>query len=407
MFSSACYLLRPVNIWPIRPHYGFEANMAIQTAPSFEQLEKLKDTRDADLISRRMVDPARNRGRGAQTNESSRFDTRERARTVDDGWGQVEELKPFETIEHIERAKTIITRNESPDIGFDRSINAYRGCEHGCSYCFARPTHAYLGHSAGLDFERQIYVKVNAVELLRRELADKRYKPKPIAMGTNTDPYQPAERKHRLTRGILEVLLETRHPVTIITKSALVVRDLDILSEMAKLGLVHVALSMTSMDHILSRKMEPRASTPEKRLEAIRLLSAAGVPTGVMAAPMIPAINDMEMERILDAGCGAGRAERRRWCCCGCRAKCARFSASGCCGIIPTGCKHVMSLVRDTRGGKDYNAAWGERMSGEGAYADADAAAHGQGERAVRARQEIAGAPDRSVRAARASRTGR
>ncbi|MBL8596512.1 MAG: PA0069 family radical SAM protein [Devosia sp.] len=341
--------------------------MAIQTAPSFEQLEKLKDTRDADLIGRGMLDPKRNRGRGAQTNAPSRFDTESRE-AFDDGWGQVEELKPFETVEHIERAKSIITRNESPDIGFDRSINAYRGCEHGCSYCFARPTHAYLGHSAGLDFERQIYVKVNAVELLKRELADKRYKPKPIAMGTNTDPYQPAERTHRLTRGILEVLLETRHPASIVTKSALIVRDLDILSEMAKLGLIHVGLSVTSLDHILSRKMEPRASTPEKRLEAIRLLSAAGVPTGVMAAPMIPAINDMEMERILDAGAAQGvqwagmvllrlpgevREIFREWM--------LRH--------YPDRVKHVMSLVRDTRGGKDYNAAWGERMVGEGAYA--------------------------------------
>ena len=217
----------------------------------------------------------------------------------------------FETIEHTERAKTIITRNESPDIGFDRSINAYRGCEHGCSYCFARPTHSYLGHSAGLEFERDIYVKVNAVEALRHELADKRYRPKPIAMGTNTDPYQPAERKHKLTRGILEVMLETKHPVTICTKSALVIRDLDILTELNKLGLVSVALSVTSMDHILSRKMEPRASTPAKRLEALRLLSEAGIPTTVMAAPMIPAVNDMELERILDAGGGAGRQERR------------------------------------------------------------------------------------------------
>jgi DNA repair photolyase len=341
--------------------------MAIQTAPSFEQLEKLKDTRDADLISRGMLDPKRNRGRGAQTNKASRFDTESRE-AVDDGWGQVEELKPFETVEHIERAKSIITRNESPDIGFDRSINAYRGCEHGCSYCFARPTHAYLGHSAGLDFERQIYVKVNAVELLRRELADKRYKPKSIAMGTNTDPYQPAEREHKLTRGILEVLLETRHPASIVTKSALIVRDIDILSEMAKLGLVHVGFSVTSLDHILSRKMEPRASTPEKRLEAVRLLAAAGIPTGIMAAPMIPAINDMEMERILDAGAAQGaqwagmvqlrlpgevREIFREWL--------LRF--------YPGRVKHVMGLVRDTRGGKDYNSAWGERMVGEGAYA--------------------------------------
>ncbi|MEO6015208.1 MAG: PA0069 family radical SAM protein [Devosia sp.] len=341
--------------------------MAIQTAPSFEQLEKLKDTRDADLISRPMLDAKRNRGRGAQTNQSSRFDTQSRE-DFDDGWGQVEELKPFETIEHVERAKSIITRNESPDIGFDRSINAYRGCEHGCSYCFARPTHSYLGHSAGLDFERQIYVKVNAVELLRRELADKRYKPKSIAMGTNTDPYQPAERTHKLTRGILEVLLDTKHPASIVTKSALIVRDIDILSEMAKHGLINVGLSVTSMDHILSRKMEPRASTPEKRLEAVRLLAAAGIPTGIMAAPMIPAINDMEMERILDAGAAQGaqwagmvllrlpgevREIFREWM--------LRY--------YPDRVKHVMSLVRDTRGGKDYNSAWGDRMKGEGAYA--------------------------------------
>jgi DNA repair photolyase len=341
--------------------------MSIQTAPKFEQLEKLKDTRDGDLISRTLVDPARNRGRGAQSNVASRFDTQSRE-TFDDGWGQVEDLKPFETIEHIERAKSIITRNESPDIGFDRSINAYRGCEHGCSYCFARPTHAYLGHSAGLDFERQIYVKVNAVELLRRELADKRYKPKPIAMGTNTDPYQPAERTHKLTRGILEVLLETRHPVTIVTKSALIVRDIDILSEMAKLGLAHVALSVTSMDHILSRKMEPRASTPEKRLEAIRLLAAAGVPTGIMAAPMIPAINDMEMERILDAGAAQG-AQTAGMVLLRLPGEVREIFREWLLRHYPDRLKHVMGLVRDTRGGKDYNAAWGVRMVGEGAYA--------------------------------------
>ncbi|MBI4922879.1 MAG: PA0069 family radical SAM protein [Devosia nanyangense] len=342
--------------------------MAIQTAPSFEALEKLKDTRDADLIGRQMLDPQRSRGRGAQTNKASRFDTESRE-PVDDGWGQVEELKAFETIEHIERAKSIITRNESPDIGFDRSINAYRGCEHGCSYCFARPTHAYLGHSAGLDFERDIYVKVNAVELLRRELADKRYKPKSIAMGTNTDPYQPAERTHKLTRGILEVLLETRHPTSIVTKSALVVRDLDILSEMAKLGLVHVALSVTSMDHMLSRKMEPRASTPEKRLEALRLLSAAGVPTGVMAAPMIPAINDMELERILDAGAAQG-AQTAGMVLLRLPGEVREIFREWMLRHYPDRVKHVMSLVRETRGGKDYNAKWGERMVGEGVYAE-------------------------------------
>src|SRR5687767_11115675 len=216
-------------------------------------------------------------GRGAPENRTpTRFNLP--VREADGDWldereSQDGELPPLRTTVTVEHPKSGITYNKSLDIGFDRSINAYRGCEHGCSYCFARPTHAYLGHSAGLDFERQIYVKVNAVELLRRELADKRYKPKSIAMGTNTDPYQPAEREHKLTRGILEVLLETRHPASIVTKSALVVRDIDILSEMAKLGLVHVGFSVTSLDHILSRKMEPRASTPEKRLEAVRLLS--------------------------------------------------------------------------------------------------------------------------------------
>jgi DNA repair photolyase len=337
------------------------------TAPNFEQLERLNGTRDADLIARRYVDPATNRGRGAQTNKGSRYDRESRVE-FDDGWGMVEDLKPFETIEHVERARTIITRNESPDIGFDRSINAYRGCEHGCSYCFARPTHAYLGHSPGLEFERDIYVKTNAVEQLRRELADKRYKPKPIAMGTNTDPYQPAERKHKLTRGILELLLETRHPVTITTKSALVVRDLDILKPLAELNLVRVALSITSMDHKLSRKMEPRASTPEKRLEAVRLLSEAGVPTTVMAAPMIPAINDMELERILDAAAAQGARDAsailvrlplevrdifREWL--------LRH--------FPDRVSHVMSLIRDARGGKDNDPNFHTRFTGEGPYA--------------------------------------
>ena len=345
--------------------------MALHTAPSFEALEKLTHTRDADLVRRKLLDPRLNRGRGAQSNASGRFE-RETREDFDDGWeqpgGEPEPLRAFETIEHIERAKSIITRNDSPDVGFDRSINAYRGCEHGCAYCFARPTHAYLGHSAGIDFERDIYVKVNAVELLRRELADKRYRPKPIAMGTNTDPHQPAERKHRLTRQILEVMLETRHPVTITTKSALVVRDIDILQPLAELGLVRVALSVTSMDHVLSRKLEPRASTPEKRLEALRLLSEAGIPTMVMAAPMIPAINDMELERILDAGAAQGAKDAgmillrlpgevreifREWL--------LRH--------FPDRVRHVMSLVRDTRDGKDYDSAFGKRMTGEGPYA--------------------------------------
>ncbi|HEY4201094.1 MAG TPA: PA0069 family radical SAM protein [Devosiaceae bacterium] len=341
--------------------------MALYQAPSFEALEKLSRTRDADLTRRQLVDPARNRGRGAQTNATGRFETQTRVE-IDDGWNNVDPLPVFETIEHIERAKTVIARNDSPDIGFDRSINPYRGCEHGCTYCFARPTHAYLGHSAGLDFERDIYVKVNAAEALKAEISAPRYKVRPIAIGTNTDPYQPAERKHKIMREILKVLLEARHPVTIVTKSALVVRDLDILTEMAKLGLVRVTLSITTMDHKLSRLMEPRASTPAKRLEAIKLLSESGVPTSVNAAPMIPAINDMELERILDAAAAQGATSAgmillrlpgevreifREWL--------LRH--------FPDRVRHVLSLVRDTRGGKDNDPRFGSRFTGEGPYA--------------------------------------
>jgi DNA repair photolyase len=341
--------------------------MALYQAPSFETLEKLSRSRDADLARRELVEPGRIRGRGAQSNAVGRFEKQTRE-GFDDGWGAVEPLPIFETIEHIERARTIITRNDSPDVGFDRSINAYRGCEHGCSYCFARPTHAYLGHSAGIEFERDIYVKTNAIEALRAELAAKSYRCRPIAMGTNTDPYQPAERKHRLTRQILEVLRETRHPVLITTKSALIIRDLDILTDMAKLGLVSVTLSITSMDHKLSRKMEPRASSPARRLEAVRLLAEAGVPVSVNAAPMIPAINDIELERILDAAAAQGATSAgmilvrlpnevrdifREWL--------LRH--------FPDRVRHVLSLIRDTRSGRDNDPRWGTRMTGEGPYA--------------------------------------
>ncbi len=338
--------------------------MALYQAPSFEALEMLSRSRDADLARRELVSA---RGRGAQSNQSGRFETHQRE-SIDDGWGNVEPMHEYETVELVERAKSIITTNDSPDIGFERSINAYRGCEHGCSYCYARPSHAFLGHSAGIDFERDIYVKANAVEALRAELAAKNYRPKPIAMGTNTDPYQPAERKHKLTRGILEVMLETRHPVMITTKSALIIRDLDILTELAKLNLVKVAMSVTSMDHKLSRRMEPRASSPARRLEAIRLLSEAGIPTAIFASPMIPAINDMELERILDAGKAQGaisasmillrlpgevRDVFREWL--------LRH--------FPDRVRHVLSLVRDTRGGRDNDPRFGTRMNGEGPYA--------------------------------------
>jgi DNA repair photolyase len=341
--------------------------MAPYQAPSFEALERLSRSRDADLARRELVQPDRIRGRGAQSNRTGRFEPHQRD-SFDDGWGNIEPMPVFETIEHVERARTIITTNDSPDIGFERSINAYRGCEHGCSYCFARPSHAYLGHSAGVDFERDIYVKTNAVEALRAQLAAKNYRAKPIAMGTNTDPYQPSERTHKLTRGILEVMLETRHPVMITTKSALILRDLDLLTELAKLNLVKVAISVTSMDHKLSRKMEPRASSPAKRLEAIRLLSEAGIPTAIFASPMIPAINDMELERILDAGKAQGAVSAsmillrlpgevrdvfREWL--------LRH--------FPDRVRHVLSLVRDTRGGRDNDPRFGTRMTGEGPYA--------------------------------------
>ncbi len=341
--------------------------MALYQAPSFEALEMLSRSRDADLARRELVQPERIRGRGAQSNRSGRFEPHQRE-NFDDGWGSVEPLPVFETIEHVERAKSIITSNDSPDIGFERSINAYRGCEHGCSYCYARPSHAFLGHSAGIDFERDIYVKTNAIEALKAELGAKNYRPRPIAIGTNTDPYQPAERKHKLTRGILEVMLETRHPVMITTKSALIIRDLDLLTELARLNLVKVAISVTSMDHKLSRRMEPRASSPAKRLEAIRLLSEAGVPTAIFASPMIPAINDMELERILDAGKAQGaisasmillrlpgevRDVFREWL--------LRH--------FPDRVRHVLSLIRDTRGGSDNDPRFGTRMTGEGPYA--------------------------------------
>ncbi|HUV32169.1 MAG TPA: PA0069 family radical SAM protein [Devosiaceae bacterium] len=335
--------------------------------PPPEQLARLARTADADLVGRDLVAPGRNRGRGAQSNATGRFERQVRE-PVDDGWGSLETLAPFETREHEERAKTIITRNDSPDIGFDRSINPYRGCEHGCAYCYARPSHTFLGLSAGLDFERELYAKVNAAERLRAELAAPRYAPKAIAIGSNTDPYQPIERSRKIMRAILEVMAETRHPVSITTKSALVVRDLDILTDLARDGLVQVALSVTTLDAKLARSMEPRASTPSKRLEALELLSAAGVPTMVMAAPMIPAINDMELEKILAAGASQGaraasmillrlplevRDIFREWL--------MRH--------YPDRLTHVMNLVRDTRGGRDNDPRFGTRMSGEGPYA--------------------------------------
>jgi len=313
------------------------------------------------------VGSERRRGRGAVSNSSGRYEPHAKV-AFDDGWQSLEELPPFRTYVTEERARKIITRNESPDIGFDRSINPYRGCEHGCIYCFARPTHAYQGLSPGLDFESKLFVKPDAPELLARELSDPKYKPRMIAMGTNTDPYQPIEKKWRVTRGILEVLRDAGHPVGIVTKSALVTRDIDILSEMAKKNLAKVALSITTLDGKLARAMEPRAATPQRRLATIRALANAGIPTAVMVAPIIPAINDSEIERVLDAAAAAG-AESAGYVTLRMPLEIKDLFREWLREHFPDKEKHVISLVRDLHGGKDYDSSWGHRQTGNGPYA--------------------------------------
>jgi len=316
----------------------------------------------------RLVEAERRRGRGARSNDGGRFEPTARE-AVDDGWNSLDELEPFTTKVQVETARTIISTNTSPDLGFDQSINPYRGCEHGCSYCYARPTHAYLGLSPGLDFESQLFVKPNAAELLEHELAKSSYRPKVIALGTNTDPYQPIERQWRVTRSVLEVLARARHPVGIVTKSALILRDLDILAPMARDGLVKVALSVTTLDRATARKMEPRASTPGKRIGAISALAAAGIPVSVLVAPIVPAINDSEVEKILETAKAAGASEAgyvllrmpleikalfREW-----------LATE-----YPDRAARVISILRQMRGGKDYDARWFERQKGSGPYAD-------------------------------------
>ena len=313
------------------------------------------------------VDRERRRGRGAQSDASGRFEAEARV-AFDDGWQSLEELPPFKTRVSLDTSRKVIARNDSPDIGFDRSINPYRGCEHGCVYCFARPTHAYLGLSPGLDFESKLLAKPDAPELLEKELAAANYEPRMIAIGTNTDPYQPIERDMKIMRGILEVLERAGHPVGIVTKSALVVRDIDILSRMAKRNLAKVALSVTTLDPKLARTMEPRASTPAKRLEALRQLSEAGIPTTVMVAPVIPAINDADIERILDAAAlagvrGAGYVMLRL------PLEVRDLFKEWLMANYPDRFRHVMKLVREMRGGKDYDSTWGKRQTGDGPYA--------------------------------------
>ncbi len=309
----------------------------------------------------------RNRGRGATLNPSGRFETTSR-HVFDDGWQTLDELPPFKTHVQVEKPKSVITKNDSPDLHFDRSINPYRGCEHGCVYCFARPGHAYMGLSAGLDFEASLFAKPNAAKLLEKELAKKNYKPQTIAIGTNTDPYQPIEKQWRVTREILEVLEAANHPVAIVTKSALVTRDADILARMAEKGLAKVALSITSLDRKLSRAMEPRAATPGLRLKAMRDLSAKGIPVSVMVAPVIPALNDHEVERILDSSKASG-AQEAGFILLRLPREVSPLFRDWLLQHYPDRYRHVMNLIRAMRGGKDYDAEFGKRLRGEGPYA--------------------------------------
>lgn len=330
-------------------------------------LPPLDDASAADPAA--TITAGRRRGRGATANLSGRYERESRV-PFDDGWSDLDELPPFATTVTDEKPKTVITRNASPDIGFDRSINPYRGCEHGCSYCYARPTHAYMGLSPGLDFESRLFAKPDAARLLARELAAPGYEVRPIALGTNTDPYQPIERRRRITREILEVLETASHPVTIVTKSALVARDVDLLAAMAKRGLARVALSITTLDRSLARSMEPRAATPERRLAAMRELSAAGIPTGVLVAPVIPALNDPEIERILEAAAEAGATEAG-YVLLRLPLEVSEIFKGWLLEHHPDRYRHVVSLIRSMRDGKDYDASWGRRMRGSGPYADA------------------------------------
>jgi len=307
--------------------------------------------------------------RGARSFVAGRFERVERA-AFDDGWTPDDAPPaPLETRTTIEKARSILSRNDSPDIGFDRSINPYRGCEHGCIYCYARPSHAYLELSPGLDFETRLFAKTNAAELLRAELARPGYAPSPIALGANTDCYQPIERKYLITRQILEILLEAQHPVTIVTKSALIERDLDLLAPMARSNLVKVFVSIGTLDRNLARKLEPRAASPQRRLDVLRSLSAAGVPCGVMVAALIPALNDKTLEQVLEAAAAAGALEAayvilrlpnelkvlfKEW-----------LAAH-----YPERAEHVISIVRQMRGGRDNDPRFGARMSGTGNFAE-------------------------------------
>jgi DNA repair photolyase len=320
----------------------------------------------------RELEPPPRRGRGATFNPTVRFESSARD-PFDDGWGSLIEAQaeaPAPPTEMIaDQSRTVIARNTSPDIPFEQSINPYRGCEHGCIYCYARPSHAYLGLSPGLDFETKLLVKHDAAALLEQELAQPSYRCQPIALGTNTDPYQPVERRLGITRGILKVLAQCRHPVTIVTKSAAVTRDLDLLAPMAADGLARVAVSVTTLDPTLARTLEPRAAAPHRRLEAIRSLSAADVPTAVMAAPIIPGLNDHEIEAILEAAAAAGAGQAAHTLV-RLPHEIKELFAAWLEAHVPLRAQHILALIRQCRGGRLNDPNFGSRMRGQGAYAE-------------------------------------
>ncbi|XDB00235.1 PA0069 family radical SAM protein [Sulfitobacter sp. LCG007] len=309
------------------------------------------------------------KGRGTASNAAGRFEPHRRE-AVDDGWeGDGAPLPVLRTQVREERPRSVISYNASPDISFDRSLNAYRGCEHGCVYCFARPSHAYLGLSPGLDFETRLVARPGAAAVLRKEIAARSYKVAPLAMGTNTDPYQPIEAGYAITRACLEVLAEAGHPVSVVTKGTLIERDIDILSSMAARGLAHVGISVTTLDARLSRLMEPRAPAPARRLATIGRLSSAGIPVRVMAAPMIPAFTDPELEAILAAGRAAG-AQAASWIMLRLPLEVSPLVQEWLAAHFPDRAGRIMTRLREMHGGKDYDARWGHRMRGEGAYAE-------------------------------------
>lgn len=323
------------------------------------------------------------KGRGATGNPDNRFDAHTRE-AVDDGWGNLDApLQPLRTTVQADSARSVIAYNDSPDVSFDRSVNPYRGCEHGCVYCFARPTHAYLGLSPGLDFESRLFYKEDAAALLRKELARPGYRCAPLALGINTDAYQPLERRLRITRQLLEVLLEMRHPLTIVTKSALIERDLDLLSELARQRLVHVLFSITTLERELARTLEPRAAAPQRRLQALQRVSEAGIPVGVMVAPLIPVLTDAELERILEAARAAG-AQAAGYVLLRLPHEVKDLFRDWLAQHRPLAAEHVMNRLRDCRGGRDYDARFGTRMRGEGVFAELLAQRFHKAHRALR-----------------------